>query len=79
MKNQTNPIFGNLTKIKRTINKETMHIDYLFQDSNGKLEQLSVIQAERQIALENLRNLTKELQTKRLRYKAKSSCKYFSL
>lgn len=81
---KTNPIFGNLTKktnydIKRVLNKDTMHIDYLFENSTGKLEQLSVVQAERQIALENLRNLTKELQTKSLRYKAKASCKYFTL
>lgn len=84
MEYQTNKTFGNLTKkahfdIKRVLNKDTMHIDYLFQNSFGKLEQLSVVQAERQIALENLRNLTKELQTKSLRYKAKASCKYFTL
>ena len=84
MRHQTNPVFGNLTKrtkydIKRSLNKDTMNIDYLFRNSKGDLEKLSVIQAERQIALENLRNLTKELQTKRLRYKAKASCKYFTL
>ena len=76
--------FGNLTQktkydIKRVLNEDTMHIDYLFKDSTGRLEQLSVVQAERQIALENLRTLTKELQTKRLRYNAKNSCKYFTL
>ena len=81
---KTNPIFGNLTKktdcnIKRIVNKDTLQIDYLFKDSTGKLEQFSVIQAERQIALENLRKLTTELQTKSLRYKAKASCKYFTL
>lgn len=84
MSNQTKLGFGNLTKkakydIKRVLNKDTMHIDYLFENSIGRLEQLSVIQAERQMAVENLRTLTKELQTKRLRYKAKNSCKYFTL
>ena len=82
MNNQTNPIFGRLTNnkhIKSYVNSNTAQIDYLFKNHIGDLEKLSVIQAERQIALENLRNLTKELQTKRLRYKAKSYCKYFSL
>ena len=84
MNHQTRFEFGKLTNkskydIKRILNKDTMQIDYLFQDATGRLEQLSVIQAERQMALENLRNLTKELQTKRLRFKAKNSCKYFTL
>ena len=76
--------FGNLTQktkydIKRILDKDTMNIDYLFENSMGRLEQLSVIQVERQMALENLRTLTKELQTKRLRFNAKKSCKYFTL
>lgn len=84
MKYQTANIFGKLTEnkkydIKRILNKDTMNIDYLFENVQGGLEKLTVIQAERQIALENLRKLTNELQTKRLRYKAKSSCKYFTL
>ena len=81
MNNQTNSIFGHLTSnnIKSYVNSNTLQLDYLFKNSTSDLEKLSVVQAERQIALENLRNLTKELQTKRLRYKAKSFCKYFSL
>lgn len=75
--------FGQLTENKNNIisvvNKDTMQIDYLFKNSQSELEKMSVIYAERQIALENLRKLTSELQTKRLRYKAKSSCKYFTL
>lgn len=75
--------FGQLTENKKNIisvvNKDTMQIDYLFKNSQSELEKMSVIYAERQIALENLRKLTSELQTKRLRYKAKSSCKYFTL
>ncbi len=75
--------FGQLTENKNNIisvlNKDTMQIDYLFKNSQSELEKMTVIQAERQIALENLRKLTCELQTKRLRYKAKSSCKYFTL
>ena len=82
MNYQTNPNFGKLTlqkKIKSFVNKNDLDLNYLFENFKGGLEKLSVIQAEREIALENLRNLTKELQTKRLLYKAKSSCKYFSL
>ena len=82
MNHQTNPDFGKLTTkgtLKSYVNSNDLHLDYLFDNFRGGLEKLSVVQAERQIALENLRNLTKELQTKRLRYKAKSSCKYFSL
>lgn len=76
-------VFGKLTEkqnnIIRVLNKDTMQIDYLFKNSQSGLEKMSVIHAERQIALENLRKLTNELQTKRLRYKTKSSCKYFTL
>lgn len=76
--------FGNLINqkkydVRKILNQDTMHLDYLFKNSNGSFEELSVIQAERMIALENLRKLTNELQTKRLRYKARSSCKYFTL
>lgn len=82
MNNQTNTTFCRLTNnrnIKSYVNPNTSQIDYLFKNSMGDMGKLSVVQAERQIALENLRNLTKELQTKRLRYKSKSYCKYFSL
>ncbi len=65
--------------IKRTLDKDSMEINYLFQNSNKTLETMTVIDAERRIALENLRKLTDELQTKRLRYNAKSFCKYFTL
>lgn len=79
-------LFGKLTQknkqyydIKKILNKDSMEIDYLFQNSRNSLEHLDVIEAERKIALENLRKLTSELQTRRLRYNAKSSCKYFTL
>ncbi len=65
--------------IKRTLDKDSMEINYLFQNSNKTLETMTVIDAERRIALENLRKLTEELQTNRLRYNAKSFCKYFTL
>ncbi len=79
--------FGTLTNsnkeekydIRKILNKDNMQLDYLFKNSLDNLEKLTVIQAERQIALENLRNLTTQLQTKRLRYNAKSACKYFTL
>lgn len=81
--NYMKQVFGQLTKKKnniiRVLNNDTMQIDYLFKNAQSELEKMSVIHAERQIALENLRKLTSELQTKRLRYKTKSSCKYFTL
>ena len=65
--------------IKRILNKDSMEINYLFENSKKTLEEMTVIEAERKIALENLRKLTSELQTKRLRYNSKSFCKYFTL
>ena len=65
--------------IKRILNRDSFELNYLFQNSQKTLETMTVIEAERQIALENLRKLTEELQTKRLRYNAKSFCKYFTL
>ena len=79
-------LFCNLTtknkkqlNIKRILNKDTMELNYLFKNSNKTLEAMTVVDAERRIALENLRKLTDELQTKRLRYNAKAFCKYFTL
>lgn len=54
-------------------------LDFLFQNYDSKLVDLTVIEAEYKIAFENLKKLTTELQTKRLRYNAKSACKYFTL
>ena len=65
--------------IKRILNKDSMEINYLFKNSNKTIEAMTVVDAERRIALENLRKLTDELQTKRLRYNAKAFCKYFTL
>ena len=65
--------------IKRILNKDSMEINYLFENSKKTLEEMTVIEAERRIALENLRKLTSELQTKRLRYNSKSFCKYVTL
>ena len=65
--------------IKKYINPDSIEIEYLFKNAKNSLEYLSVIEAERQIALENLRALTSELQTKRLRYKVRTYNKYFTL
>ena len=86
MQNQAYSEFGNLTlkqkklyDIGEILNKQDRDLDILFQNSMDKLEKLTVIDAERTAALENLRTLTTILQTKRLRSKIKSSNKYFTL
>lgn len=86
MQNQAYSEFGNLTlkqkklyDIGEILNKQDRDLDILFQNSMDKLEKLTVIDAERTAALENLRTLTTILQTKRLRSKVKSSNKYFTL
>ena len=86
MQNQAYSEFGNLTlkqkklyDIGEILNKQDRDLDILFQNSMDKLEKLTVIDAERTSALENLRTLTTILQTKRLRSKVKSSNKYFTL
>ena len=77
-------LFGNLTlkKVKSNsfdfLNKYHPEIEHIFRDINKKLENLTVIEAERKIALENLRSLTKRLQSNRLKQKARVFCKYFS-
>lgn len=70
MKNK-NTAFGSLTlkqkkisDIKEILNNDNIDLDYLFKDSLKKLDGLSVIEAERQMALENLRTLTALLQKK---------------
>lgn len=84
MHNQAN--FGNLTlkrkklyNLQEILKKDDFEIDVLFSNSMNKLEEMTVIEAERKEALENLRILTSILQTKRLRNKAKSCNKYFTL
>ena len=86
MRNQAYSEFGNLTlkqkklyDIGEILNKQDRDLDILFQNSMDKLEKLTVIDAERTAALENLRTLTTILQTKRLRSKIKSNNKYFTL
>ena len=78
--------FGKLTLKQKKLNditsilaSEDKELDILFQNHLHKLEKLTVIDAERKIALENLRKLTIQLQTKRLRRNSKASCKYFTL
>ena len=78
--------FGNLTlkqkklnDISAILNNEDIALDFLFHNHLNKLEKLTVIEAERQAALDNLRVLTTQLQTKRLREKVKSGCRYFTL
>lgn len=65
--------------IKDILKKDSQSIEYLFQNHHKNLAKFEVIEIERKIALDNLRKLTTELQTNRLRYKAKSYCKYFTL
>ena len=86
MQNQTNSDFGNLTlkqkklyDISEILKKDDVDIDILFKNSLQKLEDMTVIEAERQAAIENLRTLTTKLQTKRLRNKVKENNKYFTL
>ena len=86
MQNQAYSEFGNLTlkqkklyDIGEILNKQDRDLDILFQNSMDKLEKLTVIDAERTAALENLRTLTTILQKKRLRSKIKSNNKYFTL
>ena len=86
MKNQVKTNFGHLTNKKQKfyditeiLKKDSIVLDILFQNSTQQLEKLTVIEAERQYALENLRSLTTVLQTKRLRTKVKSTNKYFTL
>ena len=78
--------FGTLIKrneekknIKHILNQENLEIEYLFNNVYGQLEKMTVISAERQIALENLRALTKELQSRRLEYNSDDKFKYFSV
>ena len=76
--------FGNLTLKQKEINefsflnKKTTELDWLFEDSMNKLNDFSVVEAERKIALENLRDLTKRLQNKRLQERMRSRLRYFS-
>lgn len=86
MQNQLENNFGTLTKKKKKsyditeiLNAGKSELDSLFKNSEIKLEKLTVIEAERQAALENLRTLTSLLQTKRLRDKVKAGNKYFTL
>ena len=86
MQNQLISNFGTLTKKKKKLyditeilNAGKSELDSLFKNSELKLEKLTVIEAERQAALENLRTLTSILQTKRLRDKVKAINKYFTL
>lgn len=66
------------TGIKLFINQNTNELEYLFKNSRNKLEGMTVIEAERRIALENLRKLTQELQDKRLQYDSEQKFNFFT-
>ena len=76
--------FGKLTLKQKKINdfsfinKNTIELDWLFHDSMKKLNGFSVVEVERKMALENLRDLTKRLQNKRLQERMRSRLRYFS-
>ena len=65
--------------IKRILNQDNMELEFLFNNVYGQLEKMTVISAERQLALENLRALTQQLQDKRLEYNSKEKSKYFTV
>ena len=65
--------------IKRILNQDSVELEFLFNNVYGQLEKMTVISAERQIALENLRALTQQLQDKRLEYNSKEKSKYFTV
>lgn len=83
-KKMTQIAFGNLTlanhmaDFENHTNNHDMELDYIFQNYGHHLENLTVIEAERRIALENLRSLTKRMQSNRIKQNAESFCKYFS-
>lgn len=85
MQRKSNKEFGELSRLRKLynireiLNEKNEDLDYLFDKSLKHLENFQVIESERQMALEHLRVLTTQLQTRRLRNRIKSSCKYFTL
>ena len=69
---------NNDNNIKSFVNQESLALDYLFKNSRDKLEKLTVIEAERRIALENLRKLTQELKDRRLNFDTDSKLNFFT-
>ncbi len=85
MLNQSTHNFGNLTlkqkklyDIRKILNNNNAELDVLFQSTLSKLDKLTVIEAERQEALKNLRTLVSILQANRLKSKIRSEYKYFT-
>ena len=85
MKNYNNETFGSLTlkqkklyEIKSILKNDNIDLDNLFKNSLNKLDSLSVIEAERKMALENLRNLTSQLRERSLNLKSNQDNEYFS-
>lgn len=79
------PKFGELITKYKNYNIQNIasddcdDLDMLFYNIPSALQKMTVIEAERRFALENLRTLTSLLQTKRLHLNIKKSMKYFSL
>ena len=85
MLNQSTHNFGNLTlkqkklyDIRKILNNNNAELDVLFQSTLSKLDNPTVIEAERQEALKNLRTLVSILQANRLKSKIRSEYKYFT-
>ncbi len=65
--------------VNEILKRDNLEIDYLFEEYAKNLRDFNIMTEERNMAMDNLRKLTALLQTRRLRYKARSVCKYFTL
>lgn len=65
--------------VTEILKRDNLEIDYLFEEHEKSLRNFNIMEAERNMAMDNLRKLTTLLQTRRLRYKAREACKYFTL
>ena len=88
MQEQTITKFGELTlknkqkykyDLRKIMHEDEYSIKRLFKNTNAVRANFQVFEAEREKALQKLRSLTSELQTKRLRINAHDFCDYFTL
>ncbi len=71
--------FGKLlTKEIKSI-PNNREVNLLFKNTTNQIKNLGINDSELNVAMEHLRTLTNQLQTKQIRNKIKSESKYFTL
>ncbi len=74
-----NKEFGELITKEINFSQNNSEVNLLFNNTQNYFKDFGIRESDLNVAMEHLRTLTNQLQTKRIRNKIKSKSKYFTL